>query len=179
MLIALAVAGGAFGAWRVTTQALAGPATMAISPATMFKLYYDRTPFVETLNLSDASNVGGYQFRLTWNPAKLQWVSSDMATVTWLTSTGRGPLCSQIYDATATGTPTNTATFTSTPTGTLTATPTITSSPTGTLPPATSTPTNTPVPPPPTLTPTPTGTRSPTPTITRRPRPPAMLRSAA
>jgi hypothetical protein len=171
LLIAVTVAGAVFGVYRVTTQALAGPATMSITPANTFKLYYDRTPFTQTLNLSDASNVGGYQFRLTWNPAKLQWVSSDMATVTWLASTGRGTLCSQLYDATATGTPMNTATFTSTPTGTLTATPTITSSPTGTLPPATSTPTQTPVPPPPTNTPTPTGTRSPTPTITPTPTP--------
>jgi Dockerin type I domain len=173
LLIAVTVAGAVFGVYRVTTQALAGPATMSISPANTFKLYYNQTPFTETVNLADASNVGAVQYRLTWNPAKLQWVSSDMATVTsgWLQSTGRGALCEQTYDATATGTPANTATFTATPTGTLTATPTITSSPTGTLPPATNTPTKTATPLPPTLTPTPTGTRSPTPTITPTPTP--------
>ena len=64
---------------------------MALSPASQVQLYYKATPFAVTLNLTNASNVGAYQFRLTWDPAKLQWAGSDMATVTWLSSTGRGP----------------------------------------------------------------------------------------
>lgn len=163
LALLLSVAGAAFGIWR-STQAV-GTTTMAFSPAGKVQLYYNRTPFTETLNLSNATNVGAYQFRLTWNPNKLQWVSSDMTTLgpAWLASTGRGPLCSQIYDATATSTPTNTATFTATPTGTLTATPTITPSPTGT---------------PPTYTPTWTRTATPTFTVTNTPNAPTPTRTA-
>lgn len=171
LFVVLSVVGAAFGIWRASTQAV-GTTTLALSPSSKVQLYYNRTPFTETLNLTNATNVGAYQFRLTWNPAKLQWVGSDLTTlgVAWLASTGRGPLCSLVYDATATSTPMNTATFTSTPTGTLTATPTITPSPTGTPGPATNTPTKTPTytftPAPPTNTPTfgPSPTRTPTPT---------------
>ncbi len=123
------VVGAAFGIWRATTQAV-DTTTLALSPASKVQLYYNETPFTETLNLTNATNVAGYQFRLTWNPAKLQWVSSDLTTLgpTWLGSTGRGPLCSIIYDATPTptGTP-PTLTPTDTP-----AAPTATRTPTAT-----------------------------------------------
>ncbi len=167
LALLLFAAGAVFGVWRSTRAA--GPTTLAISPVSKALLYYNRTPFTETLNLTNASNVGAYQFRLVWNPAKLQWVSSDLSTLgpAWLAGTGRSAFCSQLYDATATSTPTNTATRTATPTGTLTATPTITPSPTGTPPPSTATPTRTATP---TFTvtntpngPTPTRTATPTP----------------
>ncbi len=125
----LVVVGASFGIWRATTQAV-DTTTLALSPATKVQLYYNATPFTETLNLTNATNVAGYQFRLTWNPNKIQWVSSDLATLgpTWLGSTGRGPLCSIIYDATPspTGTP-PTLTPTNTP-----AVPTATRTPTAT-----------------------------------------------
>lgn len=83
-----------------------------------------------TLNLSNATNVGAYQFRLMWNPNKLQWVSSSLPATTWLASTGRSPQCFITYSQppppeptdTATGTPTLTAT--NTPAGGPTATST-------------------------------------------------------
>jgi hypothetical protein len=138
----VAVVGAAFGIWRASTQAT-GTATLAVSPASRIQLYANRTPFTETLTLANATNVAAYQFRLNWNPNKLQWVSSDMTTVTWLQSTGRGALCGIVYDAT------------STPTGVLpTSTPTFTPTATGTVP--TSTPTNTPNAPTATITATPT-----------------------
>ncbi len=163
----VAVVGGGFGIWRATTGATGNP-TLALSPPNQALLYYNRTPFTETLNLTNATNVGGYQFRMTWNPDKLQWISSSLPAAVWLASTGRGPACSILYDPTATATPTITPTYTPTPTGTLTDTPTITPSPTGTPGPATNTPTRTPTytftpAPPPTNTPIgPTATRTPT-----------------
>ncbi len=119
---------------------------MSLSPASQTQLYYKRTPFAVTLNLTNAANVGAYQFRLTWNPSKLQWVSSSLPAAAWLASTGRPPMCAVTYDTPPwpTFTPTSTGTRTATPTGTPptnTPSPTSTATPTGTLPTFTPTPT--------------------------------------
>jgi hypothetical protein len=122
----VALAGAGIGVWRATHAT--GTAMMALSPSTKAILWNNRTPFAESINFSNATNVGAYQFRLQWNPGKIQWVSSSLPAATWLQSTGRGALCSIVYDLTPTPTgtpPTATSTFTP-------AVPTATRTPTAT-----------------------------------------------
>lgn len=155
----------AFAAVMVTVESLRAQSvpSIAVSPVRNREMFYRPTPMTFTVNAaafngSGMTPVGAYEYGITWDPTKLQWLSGPVFVPGPGTPTPVGPLpCSNnpyyITWGTATATPfgwapTFTPTGTSTPTpsntpgaGTATNTPTQTFTPT-----ATYTPTVTPTP---------------------------------
>jgi hypothetical protein len=125
----------------------AGGSGVSVNPNNTTQVYYQATPFVVQVALSNLSGPGltpvsGYQYGLSWDPTVLKWLSGPDVGAGTVTPAPVLPCAEQVITwGTATATPTN---FVPTSTPTSTNTP-LTTTPTNT-PTATFTPSQTPTP---------------------------------